>query len=66
MESKPYISGTVVRCVHPTPGLRMNGHYSVVEVVQDRIMGPLFRLRDERDPRIMPDAYYPWRFEIVR
>jgi hypothetical protein len=65
-ERPAYISGTVVRCIRPTPGLRMNGHYSVVEVVHDQIMGPLFRLRHERDQRVMPDAYYPWRFELIK
>lgn len=60
-----YINGTVVKCIRPTPGLRLNEHYAVVEVVRDIIMGPLFMVRPERAFDVLPDAYYPWRFEIV-
>lgn len=62
----PETLGTIVRVTSWTPGLKANGTYEVVQVVEDRILGPLFRLRDMVSQELISDAYYPWRFNLMR
>mgnify|MGYP003662203672 CR=1 FL=1 len=60
-----YGNGHIMRCIRPTPGLKIDAYYQVAQVVDHLIMGPLFRLRDLKEGGIVPEAYYPWRFEFV-